>query len=146
MIKLFQIRQQDNGVETLGDYFLKDGDQVIFQCKTLELPFKGNQHEISCFPVGDYKCKKVPATEAIPYEHFSIEVPGRDGIAGHIANFVVHPVQLKGCTAVGSKYKDLNGDGEPDIVESKVTFEKLMSLLPDEFELSVNYEPNTQTT
>lgn len=142
MIKLFQIRKQDDGIETLGDYYLKDIDsgEQIFTCKTIELPFKANQHGISCFPAGDYKCKKVPATEKIPYEHFSIDVPGRPGICGHIANFVIHPAQLEGCTAVGSKYIDLNKDGEPDIVESKVTFEKLMSLLPDEFYLSVNYE------
>lgn len=135
---LKQIRRPDNGVETLGDYFLEDDDnKIIFTCKTLELPFKGNQHEISCIPADDYICKKVLASSNIPYPHISItNVPGRSGVCIHIANFVS---ELRGCQAVGTTLNDLNKDGQPDLVASKKTFEKLISLLPNTFVLSISY-------
>lgn len=138
-MKLFIVRKPDNGIETLGDLFLKDAElTVIFTSKTLEPPFKGNKHQISCIPADNYICKKIAASENIPYQHISItNVPGRDGICIHVANFVK---ELLGCIAVGSTLFDLDKDGNPDITSSKVTFEKLMFLLPEEFELNISYE------
>lgn len=127
---IYVIRQKDNGVETLGDL-----NYCTFKCDTLELPWKFNKKQISCIPVGAYLWKKVPATAAIPYPHISIlDVPGRDGICIHSANYFT---QLKGCIAVGDKEVDINKDGQTDVANSKNTFSKLMDLLPEEGEIII---------
>jgi len=123
-------RKKDNGIETIGA--LTFGE---FHCDTLELPYKDNQHRISCIPAGKYICKKVTATAHIPYEHISVtNVPNRDGICIHKANYVS---DLLGCIGVGEGIIDLNKDGQLDIIKSKLTFDKLMALLPNSFSLAI---------
>lgn len=125
----------DNGIETLGDMHILNGDATIFTCDTLELPWFNNQQRISCIPAGVYICKKVEASIAIPYPHISItQVPGRSGVCIHKANYVG---QLKGCIAVGDKEVDINGDGQKDVTNSGKTFDKIMSLVPEEFKLTI---------
>ena len=128
-------RFKDDGVETLSNVAVFDNDELIFSCFGLELPWKNNEHEVSCIPVGDYKCEKVPATENIKYEHISItDVAGRSGVCIHKANFVR---QLKGCICVGDKHVDINGDGYSDVSNSGPTYDKLMALLTSEFQLTI---------
>ena len=90
-IKLRVTRQSDDHIETLGTLELFQTEQstvVLFSCKTLERPDKGNAAQISCIPVGTYQWAKVPASH-IPYEHIAIQnVPGREGICIHKGNFV----------------------------------------------------------
>lgn len=130
-------RNPDNGIETLGHFFFfANNNAVLFKCETLELPYKDNRHGISCYPCGKYICKKVGPTEKIPYPHISItNVPNRDGICMHAANYVS---QLRGCTATGDGLADINKDGQLDLINSKKTFEKLMSIVPDTFNLTVS--------
>lgn len=142
MIKLFHVRRPDDGIQTLGDYYLKDGDQVIFACKTLELPFKGNKQNISCIPAGVYKVRKLSNSPNIPYPHFEImNVAGRTGIKIHRITYVK---DLLGCTGVGMSLADFNKDGVMDIAQSKVALDKLLELCPDNFEIEISYE--TQIT
>lgn len=134
------IIERDKGyiIETKGRLIVDSGIQNLFECLTLELPFLNNQKGISCIPVGTYSWKKVGASN-IPYDHISIpEVENRSGICIHYGNFAAgdHP-DIKGCILTGNKYADINGDGFMDILNSKKTFEKMMSLLPDSGKLII---------
>lgn len=129
--RAFIKRAKDNGKQTLGR-FLFEG----FQCDTLELPWLNNQRRISCIPTGTYSCTKRAATSAIPYPHIILlNVPDRDGICLHKANYVR---DLRGCVGIGDGLVDIDKDGQLDIIKSKVTFEKLMALLPEKFELLIS--------
>lgn len=127
-------REKEQLIETKGK--LTFGN---FSCPSLELAWKDNKKGISCIPIGTYKWRKRERTNNIPYTHVLIEgVPGRDGVCIHAANYAAgKKVQLKGCIAVGSGYSDLDKDGIDDIVNSKVTFDKLMSLLPERGDIEI---------
>jgi hypothetical protein len=133
-------RFSDTGKETLSSISLTEHGATLFDCVGVELPWKDNESRISCIPVGEYDCVKVPATAAIPYEHISIaNVPNRSGVCIHTANFVS---QLLGCIAVGDKHVDINGYGLLDITNSKATYNVLMRLLPNAFKLSIVNQQN----
>ena len=119
--------------ETLGSIYDSDGTLLV---KTMELPWKDNQHNVSCIPEGVYKkVKKEPYTEKHPYPHFRIyDVPNRNGILIHL---VTRVQQLLGCVGVGSAFKDLNNDGVPDMIGSSIALNALYNKMPDEFELEI---------
>lgn len=118
--------------ETLGSMYDENGD---FLCKTMELPWRDNQRSISCIPEGVYKVIKQPPKEGRPYPYFRLpNVPGRSGILIHRITYVTG---LKGCIGVGGAFKDLNNDQIPDMINSSVTLQKLIEVLPDEFELLI---------
>jgi hypothetical protein len=122
--------------QTLGKLKLYKGLTSIFECFTLELPWKNNEPRISCIYTGEFECEKRVATAAIPYEHIIIKnVKGRSGICIHIANYYL---QLLGCIAVGDGLIDMNKDGLMDVKNSGNTLRKLMSLLPNQFKLIIN--------
>ena len=134
-MKIIVQREIDNGIETLGKMHIDTGTQILFECETLELPDKANASQISCIPKGSYDWVKVAASANIPYDHISIlNVSHRSGVCIHAANYYT---QLRGCIAVGKQRVDINGDGQKDITESKKTFEKVMSLLPDSGKLVI---------
>lgn len=121
--------------ECIGEMLVMYGTEVAFSCKTLELPDKGNAPQVSCIPEGTYKCQKVGPSPSIPYDHFWIkDVPNRSGIKIHRANYFT---QLRGCIAVGKAHTDLNKDGEQDVTESKNTLDKLLAMLPDNFDITI---------
>lgn len=135
-------RRLDNGVETLGSLNVISNDATIFKCDTLELPYKDNQSKISCIPKGVYFCQKVGATKNIPYEHISVmEVPNRSGICIHTGNLYT---QILGCVLVGCGYGDINKDGQKDILNSKLTYTKLMKILPLQFKLIIKWKTKSQ--
>ena len=106
-----------------------------FECKTLELPFKGNQRNISCIPKARYQYVVLPRSKKIPYEHIWIlNVPGRSGVKIHIINFVR---DLEGCIGVGKTFADIDRDGEIDIRDSGETLRKLISLIPTSGEITI---------
>ena len=135
-MKLEIIRAHDDGIETIGNLFLQDDNgATIYKCVTLELPYKDNQHQISCIPCGSYTCKKVGVSH-IPYPHISItNVPNGDGICIHKGNF---KSDILGCVILGCGFADINKDGEPDLLNSGTTFDKFMECVPDEFQLIIS--------
>ncbi len=135
-MKVKVIRNPDNKVETLGKLFIiNDQDTILFKCNTLELPDKNNESQVSCIPKGDYNCIKVEPTHNIPYKHISItNVPNRLGVCIHIGNYYT---DILGCIIVGVDFADINKDGQLDLTGSKITFDRLMQILPDNFNLII---------
>lgn len=105
-----------------------------FQCFTLELPDLGNTPSISCIPAGTYQAFKRQS----PKNGLVVElkaVPNRSFIQIHRGNYTR---QIEGCILVGSSIAFLDGDQVPDVTNSGVTMDKLLSLLPDEFEIRIS--------
>jgi hypothetical protein len=133
-MEVFLKRESDDGTQTLGTLFINDLNGItLFSCKTLELPFKGNQKRISCIPKGKYNVKR---RYSLKYgNHFHIlNVPNRDFILIHNANYWF---QLLGCVAVGQAHIDLNKDGKKDVTNSKNTLLKLNEWLTNDFVLTI---------
>jgi hypothetical protein len=133
-MEVFLKRESDDGTQTLGTLFINDLNGItLFSCKTLELPFKGNQKRISCIPKGKYNVKR---RYSLKYgNHFHIlNVPNRDFILIHNANYWF---QLLGCVAVGQAHVDLNKDGKKDVTNSKNTLLKLNEWLTNDFVLTI---------
>jgi hypothetical protein len=132
-MKAILTRYSDDGYQTLGTLEVFNGSVKTFNCVTLELPWNDNKKKESCIPVGDYKVIKRSSEKYA--QHFHIQnVPNRDYILIHPAN---KRTELLGCIAPGDSYKDINGDGNVDVLNSKKTLAKLYSLMPDEFELTI---------
>ncbi|MGE0635999.1 MAG: DUF5675 family protein [Bacteroidia bacterium] len=107
---------------------------VVFACLTLELPDNENQRKISCIPGNQrYKGKK-HTSPSLGNCIAILDVPERDNILIHAANFYR---QLLGCVAVGYTGSDMDNDGNVDITSSKDTLKALLSVLPDEFEIII---------
>lgn len=119
--------------QTTGQFVLIDGDELIFQCKTLEPQYNDNEENNSCIYAGDYiviphvsnkygKCLKIT------------DVFGRSEILIHWGNFRKNTL---GCILVGEEFKDIDGDGLKDITNSKNTFNELMELITDDIDLFI---------
>jgi hypothetical protein len=140
MKRVYLIRSVSDDRQTLGALVTQDGKSV-FTCRTLELPWKNNQHNISCIPAGTYKCSwtrsplfSLKAGKDV-YTFEVLGVPARGGIRIHSANYF-H--DLLGCIALGDAHKDIDIDGQLDVIHSGDTiaaFNKLMN--QETFELVI---------
>lgn len=121
-------RTQQDEVQTLGKLELYNNKEKLFECKTLELPWKDNQRRISCIPEGHYEAQK----HISPNFGKSVwikGVPNRTEILIHKGNFYT---DILGCVLLGVEHVDINNDGHKDVTNSKNTVNALYSLLPDE--------------
>lgn len=119
--------------QTLGSIYDAGGNLI---CKTMELPWKENKRSISCIPEGTYLVVKQPPKPGRDYPYFRLpNVEGRSGILIHRITYVK---DLRGCIGVGSRFFDLNKDGEPDMVESSKKLQWMIDNLPDKFELVIS--------
>jgi len=132
-MKAYLIRNQDDGKQTLGHFFLFNGVNMLFKCVTLEPPWRNNQPQISCIPAGVYTLK--------PFESptfgacLSVDpVSGRDLIRMHGGNFFVN---TKGCILPGKDFEDLNKDGFLDVTFSKGTLGNLLQFVQKEIPIVV---------
>jgi len=137
------IRHKSDAKQTLGAFIAESGAE-LFVCKTLELPWLDNKNDVSCIPgESDYLCKWTRSpkmsiergTDFFTYEIMG--VPFRTGIRIHSANYFF---QLLGCVALGEAHKDLNIDGQLDIIHSGATiaaFNKLMA--QKDFQLVIHW-------
>jgi hypothetical protein len=130
--------------ETLGRLYVLNYNtllrsyEVLFDCCTLELPNKNNAHSVSCIPVGTYNTIKYDRPNGKGKCFWLQDVKDRSAILIHAGNFATgKKVDTEGCILVGSKFSDINADGEADVVESTVTLNKLLDLLPDKFNLTI---------
>jgi len=126
--KIIRIKQSPNA--TLGRLFLyKDKDTLLFDCATLELPWKDNQNRISRIPTGTYEARY----EWSPHFGRSLwelkGVPGRSEVKFHSANYAR---QLLGCIALGNKHIDIDQDGITDVTSSNQTMQRFHKALENE--------------
>lgn len=121
-------------VQTLGELTVFDGDEVIFTCKTLELPWKDNKKNISCIPEGNYEVKK-RYSERYKHHFHILNVPDRSFILIHSGNYYTH---TQGCILVGETHTDINADGFRDVTSSRKTIALLNQNLPDNFEINIS--------
>lgn len=123
--------------ETLGSLYAFDENAVVFTCATIELPNKGNQHNISCIPEGKYEVvKHISPTKGRCFH--ILNVPNRSNILIHVGNYATgYQVDTEGCILVGDRYGDINNDGQLDVLNSKVTLGRMLARLPDKFDLYV---------
>ncbi|WP_288370302.1 DUF5675 family protein [uncultured Algoriphagus sp.] len=123
---------QDENV-THGRLRVVEAGRTIFECCTLELPWRDNHVQISCIPKGEYRLLHRSSPRFANHLHI-IDVPGRSYILIHPANFV-H--QLRGCIAVGENRMHLDGDQILDITNSRRTMERLLKLVQNRDKLII---------
>lgn len=121
MITLKRISENEHG--TFG--VLINGNQPM--CLTLELQWKDNQPNISCVPIGSYKCVKY-SSEKFPNTWEITGVKGRSKILLHCANSID---DLHGCVGVGCTFMPFG------LSLSRVAMEGLRKQLPDTFMLTI---------
>lgn len=116
-------RNSDDGVETLGT-LIAEANGATFTCNTLELPWKGNQHDVSCIPKGVYHVSIQPFHETNRYE-LTPTTP-RTGIFMHEGNYYNDSL---GCILLGVKPSDINADGQVDVTSSVNTVQAFMKFM-----------------
>lgn len=95
-------------------------------CKTLELPWRDNQKNISCIPAGEYKLSPYPSAK-FGEVYIVNNVSGRDGILIHVGNTAD---DIQGCILVGDSYGKLNG--KKAVLNSRQAFNLLKDTLGEE--------------
>lgn len=133
-MKITLNRFLQNKYQTLGILsVLDDNNKLIYKCNTLELPWRNNEKQVSCIPVGEYKVIKRNSQKY--GKHFLIlNVPSRQMILIHFGNFTY---DTQGCIIVGQSFSDIDGDGLRDVLNSKKTLNDLNKILPNEFTLVI---------
>ena len=136
------IRTFGNGSQTLGAMIVTDSEKgVEFIARTLELADKNNANNISCIIPGKYTCKYTRSnsfSKSAGHDVYTYEitnVPSRAGVRIHSANYYS---QLRGCISIGSAHKDINSDGQLDVIHSGKTIEDFEFLMEHkDFELEI---------
>lgn len=132
-------RLSDDGKQTLGELYVVEDNEIIFTTKTLELPYKDNKNQISCIPADTYTVVKRKTKDSkFRYEHLHIlDVPNRKWVLVHAGNYYT---DILGCILVGNQFKDINGDGLDDVLNSLLTLTVLLTYIPKEgIELIISY-------
>jgi len=118
-------RLDDNGWQTIGK--LEAGN---FKCDTLEKPWAMNLPNVSCIPKGEYNCVYTFSPKFMKYTYEVQSVLNRTGIRIHSGNYFF---DILGCILLGRGFKDINGDGKQDILNSRITIQ--------DFEKSIGKKP-----
>lgn len=100
---------------------------------TVELPWKDNQKQKSCIPEGVYICTR-RFSEKYGLHYHVQGVVDRSYILIHPANYTK---QLLGCLAPGDRLVDMDKDGLMDVVNSRVTLNKMLEFLGESFILEI---------
>lgn len=125
LIKAYLHRLEEDDKQTLGAMSVYCGTDLIFQCKTLELPWVNNEPFVSRIPSGLYEVHKRESDTYGSHWHIR-DVPDRTFILIHHGNF--HR-DTEGCVCVGRDYYDIDNDGYRDVTSSKATMQALNNAL-----------------
>lgn len=118
--------------QTTSQFVVCKDDELLFQCKILEPPYKENKTN-SCIYQGDYNVEKVNSPKyGICFQ--IMDVIGRTHVLFHWGNF---RKDTTACSLMGEAFKDINEDGHKDVVNSKATFDKFMKIMPDKWKLLI---------
>lgn len=102
------VRSESSDHGTFGALCI--GDEILM---VGELPWKNNQRNVSCIPMGTYLCKMMLSPKFGMVYHI-IDVPGRSHILFHVGNYVGDKGKgfksdSDGCVVVGTKLGHLSG-------------------------------------
>jgi hypothetical protein len=143
MTKFYQlIRLSSDPKQTKGELRIIEGTDVVWSCKTLELPWRDNASNVSCIPDGFYITKRHVSPTFGDCFHVT-DVPNRSHILFHAGNYAASKnprtgvPDTKGCILPGKAFADIDGDGLCDVTSSGPTMRELLQILPDEFELEI---------
>jgi len=118
---LFRLRRSDQGTEGL----LVAGD---FNCRTLELPWRENQQQISCIPPADYKVE-IRLSNKYGRIYWVRQVPNRSYILIHSGNYAGDTSKgfkshVMGCILLGKKSGFLGG--QVAVLNSRIVVRQFM--------------------
>ena len=107
-----------------------------FACFTVERPWRNNEVNISCIPVGDYMCERDKMGRHQVYR--ILDVPGRTAIEFHAAN---KASELQGCIGLGESHGAV--DGMIQVQESGSAIYRLIAYCGDgRFALKIRSNTN----
>lgn len=145
MTKPYIIEREYFPTETIGNLY---DPEMVPIARTLELPWLDNKSNVSCIPEDEYIIHKMkPGVAGRDYGYFRFqEVAGRGkNMVLNMSTILMHRItfvkDLKGCVGIGSRFKDLNKDGVPDMVESGKKLQWMYENLPDTFLLIIRKKP-----
>jgi hypothetical protein len=122
-------RTDENDKNTLGFLTLKDSrNKIIYNCVTLELPYKDNKKQISCIPKGTYR-SSVGVSNTKGQVVYVKGVTNRTGILIHIGNYSKDTL---GCILVGKKITYSETLKEHYIEMSGITISELINVINKE--------------
>ena len=108
---------------------------LVWRCKTLELPWLDNTPGISCIPKGNYTCRRVKSSKF--GETFQVcDVPNRQGILFHAGNSA--PKDTRGCILLGVG-AEVSG-GNAYLLSSRPAMKTFMQMLEgvESFDITIN--------
>lgn len=100
---------------------------------TVERPWKNNENEVSCIPIGEYVCK-VRWSETFKRNVYEIlNVPNRTDILLHPGNTMM---DVKGCILLGFGWQNMIN--WPALANSRIMFDSFMNkMMGKEFKLVI---------
>jgi len=115
-VELFRLRRSNQGTEGM----LVTCD---FKCRTLELPWRDNQRQISCIPPGEYNVE-IRLSNKYGRVYWVRKVPNRTYILIHSGNYAGDVSEgfkshVMGCILLGKKSGFLGG--QVAVLNSKIT-------------------------
>lgn len=116
------IRYNYSNSSTQGLFFAGE----MYLGDSLELPWKNNERNVSCIPLGIYQIRFGLMSDSLP-GYALREVEGRDGIWIHPA---ARTSQIEGCIATGIKW------GE-ELIHNTRVLNLIRSVIGDESELHI---------
>jgi len=123
-IEIFRYEYEEKQV--LGECAITQDGVDLFLSKSLERADNDNQRNISCIPIGEYRCV-LEYSAKFDCDLWEIKgVSNRSECKFHSANYWY---QLNGCIALGSELLDINKDGFRDVTNSKNTMEEFHYIL-----------------
>ncbi|KKM61970.1 hypothetical protein LCGC14_1526350, partial [marine sediment metagenome] len=103
-------------------------------CIILELPDRQNKRNISRILPGKYSVVKRWSEKYKWHFHIS-DSNGRKLVLVHQGNYFR---DTRGCQLPGTSFKDIDNDGNLDVIWSRRTLDNMLAIAPDKFDLYIN--------
>ncbi len=110
---------------TIGEMQIIDDDgRIILQCYTLELPYRNNEVQKSCIPLGIYELVKHTSPK-FGLCIYVKSVPNRSHILIHAGNKFKDTL---GCILVGSQYLVTGDYRDGQVTNSKYMLQRILNI------------------